>query len=846
MRNKTKAHSALHAVAALLSSFGLIMPAPAQKAGGVVGARTASQSTTITPSASQEDGIPGPLAVAVQQSKLTASDGAAQDLFGIAVAVDGDTAVVGAYGDDGPSTDAGSAYVFVRSGSTWVQQQKLVASDAAANDHFGHSVAISGDTIVVGAESDDSPNADAGSAYVFTRTGSTWTQQQQLVASDQAPSDNFGVSVAIVGDTVIVGANLSNSPLSNTGAAYVFTRTGSAWAQQQKLTASDAAAEDRFGVSVAISGNTAVVGADGDDRFAGAAYVFVGAGSNWAEQQKLTASDRAAGDGFGEAADISGDTVVVGAVASRVPAGQDGAAYVFVRGGTAWTQQQRLANPEPSFDELDPDLFGDSVAIDGDTVVVGATADVEDAPNEVADRGSAYVFVRTGSAWNFHQKLVGGPGESPGEGFGVSAGVSGDTIVVGAFGDSRVAPNQGSAYVYKNTQAAPTLPGQLIISEFRMRGPNGDNDEFVELYNNTDSALVVDPADGSSGFALVASDGQTRFVVPTGTVVPARGHFLGVNGGGYGLNAYAAGDISFSPGIPINAGIALFNTANPSNFTQANRLDAAGSSSEANALFREGGGYAPVNVIDTQYSLLRDPSAGRPADTQDNQADFRVVGPTVVVRADATYGYPGPENLASPVERSGQFAVALLDPSQPASAAPNRVRDFSSTSTPCSSFGTLSIRRTLTNNTGAAVTRLRFRVIIITTAPAPSGTADLRPISSADTTVTVNGTPRTVIGTTLETAGGALPNNCGGLNSSLAVPAVTASPAVEATKRVAPRRAARERGGRAPSLREAGAGWSETALDAPLAAGATFDVQFLLGVQQPGSFRFYVTVEALP
>ncbi|MET0647059.1 MAG: hypothetical protein ABW208_10590, partial [Pyrinomonadaceae bacterium] len=675
MRHKIKTYVALHAVIALLSSPVSITPALAQKARGSVVARAVSPPTTS--SISRKSDIPGPLAAAIQQSKLTASDGAAQDFFGVSVAVDGDTAVVGAHDDDSPSTDAGSAYVFVRTGSTWAQQKKLVASDAAANDHFGRSVAISGDTIVVGAEADDSPNADAGSAYVFVRAGSVWTEQQKLVAPDQAPSDNFGISVVIGGDTIIVGAHLSNSPVSNTGAAYVFVRTGSTWAGQQKLVASDAAAEDRFGISVAMSGDTAVVGADGDDGSAGAAYVFVRTGSNWTEQQKLVASDRAVNDRFGEAAAISGDTVIVGAVFSHVPAGQDGAAYVFVRSGTTWTQQQKLSNPEPSSDDLDPDFFGDSVAISGDTVVVGATADVEDTPFEPADRGSAYVFVRTGSTWSQHQKLVGGPGESAGEGFGNAAAVSGNTIIVGASGDSRVAINAGSAYVYNNTQTAPTLPGHLIISEFRLRGPNGDNDEFVELYNNTDSPLTVDPADGSSGFALVASGGQTRFVVPTGTVIPARGHFLGVNGGGYGLNAYAAGDISFSPGIPVNVGIALFSTANPSNFTQANRLDAAGSSSETNALFREGGGYAPVNVVDTQYSLLRDLSSGRPADTQDNQADFRVVGPTVIVRTDAAYGYPGPENLASPVERTGQFTVTLLDPSQSASAAPNRVRDFS-------------------------------------------------------------------------------------------------------------------------------------------------------------------------
>lgn len=217
----------------------------------------------------------------------------------------------------------------------------------------------------------------------------------------------------------------------------------------------------------------------------------------------------------------------------------------------------------------------------------------------------------------------------------------------------------------------------------------------------------------------------------------------------------------------------------------------------------------------------------------------------MIVRADGVYGYPGPENLASPVERGAQFPLTLLDPSQPPAAAPNRVRDFS-TATPCSSFGTLSIRRTVTNNTGAAATRLRFRVVTITTAPAPSGTADLRPISSGDVVVTVGGVPRTVRGTTLENAGGALPNNCGGLNSSLSVASVTAAPATGATREMAARRASEKKDDDAPTTLGKPVVWDEINLGAALAAGARVDVQFLLGVQQTGLFRFYVIVEALP
>jgi len=216
-----------------------------------------------------------------EQQKLTASDATVFDSFGFSVAISGDTAVAGAYGDDTPAgTDAGSAYVFVRSEGTWTEQQKLTASDAAAEDLFGGSVAISGDTVVAGAYVDDTPaGEDTGSAYVFVRSGGTWTEQQQLTASDAAADDGFGLSVAVSGDTVVAGAYLDETPAGEyAGSAYVFVRSGGAWTEQQKLTASDAAAEDEFGYSVAVSGDTVVAGAPFDStpagEFAGSAYVF--------------------------------------------------------------------------------------------------------------------------------------------------------------------------------------------------------------------------------------------------------------------------------------------------------------------------------------------------------------------------------------------------------------------------------------------------------------------------------------------------------------------------------------------------------------------------------------------
>ena len=221
---------------------------------------------------------------------------------------------MGAEGDDGAAGgEQGSAYVFVRSGGVWTEQQKLEASDAAAVALFGHSVAISGETVVVGP-----------GAYVFVRSGDAWSQQQKLEASDGAPGDRFGFSVAIDAETVVVGAESDNGAAGfDQGSAYIFVRSGGVWSQQQKLEASDAAEEDQFGNSVAISGETVVIGARLDEfGNPGSAYVFVHSGGVWSQQQKLMVSDVEIFAEFGTSVAISGETIVVGAPF-------DASAYVF-------------------------------------------------------------------------------------------------------------------------------------------------------------------------------------------------------------------------------------------------------------------------------------------------------------------------------------------------------------------------------------------------------------------------------------------------------------------------------------------------------------------------------------
>jgi Carboxypeptidase regulatory-like domain/Lamin Tail Domain len=367
-------------------------------------------------------------------------------------------------------------------------------------------------------------------------------------------------------------------------------------------------------------------------------------------------------------------------------------------------------------------------------------------------------------------------------------------------------------------------PSDLIISEFRLRGPGGDNDEFVELYNTTNSPLTINASDGSAGFSLVASDGTVRFTIPNGTVIPAHGHYLGVNSVGYSLASYpagnsatATGDITYTVDIPDNAGIALFKSSNPANFTMANRLDAVGSTDEAKTLYKEGTGYAALVPTLANYSFYRDQTSGVPRDTNDNAADLLYIDANgSSTAAGQRLGTPGPENLTSPVQRNGALTPGLIEPGIAASAAPNRVR----VQTPITNgtFGTIEVRRRYTNNTGAPVTRLRFRIVSMTTFPSLSGTvADIRALSSP--TITVSGitspatcTPAaapcsiTVQGTTLEQP--PAQSIGGGYNSTLSADTVT--------------------------------------LATPLANGKSINVRWLLGVEQKGDFSFYVNIEMLP
>ncbi|MEO8427506.1 MAG: FG-GAP repeat protein [Verrucomicrobiota bacterium] len=452
-----------------------------------------------------------------QQAYLKASNTGVGDSFGYGVAVSGDTLVVGAYLEDSnatgvngnPSnnsaTDSGAAYVFVRNGTNWVQQAYLKASNTGANDWFGWSVAVSGDTVVVGARNEDS-NAtgvngnqsnnsagDAGAAYVFVRDGTNWTQQAYLKASNTGAIDVFGYHVAVSGDTVVVGApgedsnasgvngNQSDNSLSFAGAAYVFVRSGTNWSQQAYLKASNPDFEDNFGSAVAISGDTVVVGADNE-------------------------SSKATGVG-GDQTDNS--------------ASHSGAAYVFVRNGTNWTQQAYLkASNTGAADEFSA-FEGGALAVSGDTIVVGSNHEDSDGigvnGNQGNDRamesGAAYIFVRSGTNWTQQAYLKASNAEA-GDEFGLHVAISDDVVVVGGGDDSNATGVNGdqsnntatdscAAYVFLRTGTNWTQQAYLKASN------TGANDLFG-LFVAVSGGTVVVGAPGEDSNATLVNGNQTN------------------------------------------------------------------------------------------------------------------------------------------------------------------------------------------------------------------------------------------------------------------------------------------------------------------------------------------------
>ncbi|GIV60502.1 MAG: hypothetical protein KatS3mg043_1591 [Rhodothermaceae bacterium] len=396
-----------------------------------------------------------------QAALLMNAEAEEDDDFGVSVSISGDRAIVGARNDDTAAPSAGAAFVYERDGTgAWVEVAKLTAGDAEGLDNFGVSVSISGDRVVVGAPGEDTGGARAGAAYVFERDGTgAWVEVAKLTAGDTEAHDEFGVSVSISGDRVIVGAPGEDTGGSLAGAAYVYERDGTgAWVEVAKLTAGDAEAEDHFGFSVSVSGDRAIVGANWEGtggRRAGAAYVFERDGTGaWVEVAKLTAGDTEANDEFGFSVSISGDRAIVGAIDQDVEFDQNaGAAYVFERDGTgAWVEVARLLAGDVDSNAE----FGYSVAVSGDRAIVGAWQ--EDLAG--MDHGAAYVFVRDATGtWSQEAKLIASDTQ-PEDQFGVSVSISGGRAIVGANREASGREDGGSAYIFERETSVgrETLP----------------------------------------------------------------------------------------------------------------------------------------------------------------------------------------------------------------------------------------------------------------------------------------------------------------------------------------------------------------------------------------------------
>jgi hypothetical protein len=356
--------------------------------------------------------------------------------FGMTVDIDGNTAAVGGSGFRFSDFPLPVVCVYTREAANWTQEQCLSEEDEVPNsdDNYGFAIALSGNTLVVGAASDVTNGVTGGAAYVYVRDGNTWSLQQKLFASDRVDFANFGVAVDVAGETIVVGAHQDDDAGFQTGAAYVFRRNGTTWTQEQKLKANDEKPDSAFGLSVSLSGQTIAVGAPGDASpealFSGAVYVFVNDGAGWQQQGKIKANNPMGNQQLGSTVSISGDTIVAAAPGEIIGAPSveaqnvrsKGAVYILERTGTSWNHQKR-------FFERDTNRTGGfavRAAIDGDTIIVG------DPTYDAGARftGAVFVFERNGNGWSLKHTLAASDGQFL-QAMGFSIAISGDTVIAG-------------------------------------------------------------------------------------------------------------------------------------------------------------------------------------------------------------------------------------------------------------------------------------------------------------------------------------------------------------------------------------------------------------------------------
>jgi uncharacterized repeat protein (TIGR01451 family) len=442
---------------------------------------------------SAQDGAPAPPLVTAPVP-LTASDAGALAAFGSSIAIDGDTAIVGA-----PGVSGGAAYVLVWDGSAWIEQAKIVPPSPADGDGFGHAVAISGDTVLVGAPGvDHMEENDAGAAYVFARSGAAWSLQATLTAGEPDAVDKFGWAVALDGDTAAVGATGRDcNSHADCGAVTIFARSGATWTETAVIQALTPFPGAKFGFSLALAGSRLAVG---EDRTASAVTTFTGGGAAWSLESRLAPSYTGTLN-FGAALALDGDTLVAGSpgdlqfVAETEYTGA-GAVYAFVWDGTAWVQQARLQPEVSDWQDALERHFGRVTALDGDNLLAGSVT------------GTAFLYTRSGGVWSSGTQLI-GPDES-GE-FGEAVALAGGWLLVGA-------PDVGTVYAYRITPGVdlalaaahvPALPveGQRLVLVFTVTNAGPDRAAGIGLDVTLPAALSFESASASQGSGCAPSGG---------------------------------------------------------------------------------------------------------------------------------------------------------------------------------------------------------------------------------------------------------------------------------------------------------------------------------------------------
>jgi len=385
----------------------------------------------------------------IEQSKVIPFDTQTLDRFGRAVSISGSNAIIGAYHDADNGIDAGTVFLYHFNGTSWIRARKLVPTDVGPGDRFGTSVSIDGDRAIVGCVYDTDLGSRSGSAYIFKFNGTSWLFEAKIHAADGAIDDRFGRSVSIHGNVAVVGAIWDDDKGIDSGSAYVFRFNGTTWNQETKLTASDGMTLDKFGWDVSLSNDVLIVGAKWNDTIAadsGASYIFRYDGTAWNEEAKLAPPTGMADDHFGYSVAIEDNIAVAGATWDGDLGLKAGAAYIYRFDGTNWNQEIKLH----ASDGLANDRFGYSVSISGDKVVVGDFAH----PDNGIDAGSAFLYMHDGTTWVEQGELLPADGTT-GDHYGRSVAISGNTIIAGAYFDDQIGLEAGSAYFFDVVCATP-------------------------------------------------------------------------------------------------------------------------------------------------------------------------------------------------------------------------------------------------------------------------------------------------------------------------------------------------------------------------------------------------------